>query len=165
MRRHRPARPPRSDPDRGAVTVETAVIMPALVLLLAVLLAAAAAGMTTVRFEEAARASARAAARGESSAVVESTAREIAGDTASVAVGAAADRVTVTISGPAPGILGRWSTWRLDAHASAAVESTAGAPSDGGSGGSGGRGTGNAGGAADGPEPVGGEKGAGGGAP
>ncbi|WP_240625029.1 TadE family type IV pilus minor pilin [Kocuria tytonicola] len=147
------------------MTVETAVIMPALVLLLAVLLAAAAAGMTTLRFEEAARASARAAARGESSAVVESTAREIAGDTASVAVGAAADRVTVTISGPAPGILGRWSTWRLDAHASAAVESPAGAPSDGGSGGSGRRGTGGEGGAADGPDPVGGEKGAGGGAP
>lgn len=165
MRRHRPARPPRPDPDRGAVTVETAVIMPALVLLLAVLLAAAAAGMTTVRFEEAARASARAAARGESSAVVESTAREIAGDTASVAVGAAADRVTVTISGPAPGILGRWSTWRLDAHASAAVESTAGAAPDGGSGGSGRRGTGGQGGAADGPDPVAGEKGAGGGAP
>ncbi|WP_243635653.1 TadE family type IV pilus minor pilin [Kocuria tytonicola] len=147
------------------MTVETAVIMPALVLLLAVLLATAAAGMTTLRFEEAARASARAAARGESSAVVESTAREIAGDTASVAVGAAADRVTVTISGPAPGILGRWSTWRLDAHASAAVESPAGAPSDGGSGGSGRRGTGGEGGAADGPDPVGGEKGAGGGAP
>ncbi|RLY94295.1 hypothetical protein EAE32_03585 [Kocuria tytonicola] len=165
MRQHRPARSSRSDPDRGAVTVETAVIMPALVLLLAVLLATAAAGMTTLRFEEAARASARAAARGESSAVVESTAREIAGDTASVAVGAAADRVTVTISGPAPGILGRWSTWRLDAHASAAVESPAGAPSDGGSGGSGRRGTGGEGGAADGPDPVGGEKGAGGGAP
>ena len=145
--------------------METAVIMPALVLLLAVLLAAAAAGMTTVRFEEAARASARAAARGESSAVVESTAREIAGDTASVAVGAAADRVTVTISGPAPGILGRWSTWRLDAHASAAVEGTAGTPPDGGSDGSGRRGTGGEGGAPDGLQPVGGEKGAGGGAP
>ncbi|MBZ4346384.1 hypothetical protein LAN15_24950, partial [Mycobacterium tuberculosis] len=64
------ARPDHTDPDRGAVTVETAVIMPALVLLLAVLLAAAAAGMTTVRYEEAARASARAAARGENTAVV-----------------------------------------------------------------------------------------------
>ncbi|RKQ37050.1 TadE family type IV pilus minor pilin [Kocuria tytonis] len=122
--------------DRGAVTVETAVIMPALVLLLAVLLAAAAAGMTTVRFEEAARASARAAARGENTAVVERTAREIAGDGASVVVGAAAGRVTVAVSGPAPGILGRWSDWRLDADASAAVESPPGGP--GGSGGSGG---------------------------
>ena len=165
MRRHRPPRPSRPDPDRGAVTVETAVVMPALVLLLAVLLAAAAAGMTTLRFEEAARASARAAARGESSAVVEGAAREIAGDTASVAVGAAADRVTVTISGPAPGVLGRWSTWRLGARASAAVESTAGVPSDGGSGGSGRHGTGSEGDAARGLTPVGGEKEAGSGAP
>lgn len=97
------ARPDHTDPDRGAVTVETAVIMPALVLLLAVLLAAAAAGMTTVRYEEAARASARAAARGENTAVVERTAREIAGESANVVVGGAAGRVTVAVSGPAPG--------------------------------------------------------------
>ncbi|WP_423446522.1 TadE family type IV pilus minor pilin [Kocuria sp. KSNUG] len=131
------ARPDHTDPDRGAVTVETAVIMPALVLLLAVLLAAAAAGMTTVRYEEAARASARAAARGENTAVVERTAREIAGESASVDVGAAAGRVTVAVSGPAPGILGQWSDWRLDANASAAVERGAGAPSDDGQGGAG----------------------------
>lgn len=134
------ARPDHTDPDRGAVTVETAVIMPALVLLLAVLLAAAAAGMTAVRYEEAARASARAAARGENTAVVERTAREIAGESASVVVGAAAGRVTVAVSGPAPGILGQWSGWRLDADASAAVESIAVAPSDDGPGGAGERG-------------------------
>ena len=126
------ARPDHTDPDRGAVTVETAVIMPALVLLLAVLLAAAAAGMTTVRYEEAARASARAAARGENTAVVERTAREIAGESANVVVGGAAGRVTVAVSGPAPGILGQWSNWRLDANASAAVESGAGARSNDG---------------------------------
>lgn len=129
------ARPDHTDPDRGAVTVETAVIMPALVLLLAVLLAAAAAGMTTVRYEEAARASARAAARGENTAVVERTAREIAGESANVVVGGAAGRVTVAVSGPAPGILGQWSNWRLDANASAAVESGAGARSNDGQGG------------------------------
>ena len=126
------ARPDHTDPDRGAVTVETAVIMPALVLLLAVLLAAAAAGMTTVRYEEAARASARAAARGENTAVVERTAREIAGESANVVVGGAAGRVTVAVGGPAPGILGQWSNWRLDANASAAVESGAGARSNDG---------------------------------
>ena len=133
------ARPDHTDPDRGAVTVETAVIMPALVLLLAVLLAAAAAGMTTVRYEEAARASARAAARGENTAVVERAAREIAGDSAGVVVAGAAGRVTVTVSGPAPGILGQWSHWRLDANASAAIESGTGAPSYDGPGGAGGR--------------------------
>ena len=124
--KHASKHPP-GHPDTGAVTVETAVIMPGLVLLLAVLLAAAAAGMTTVRYEEAARASARAAARGETSEVVERTAREIAGDTAVVQVSAAGDRVTVAVSGPAPGILGKWSDWRLQANGSAAVDSTRGA--------------------------------------
>ena len=124
--KHTPEHPP-GHPDTGAVTVETAVIMPGLVLLLAVLLAAAAAGMTTVRYEEAARASARAAARGETSEGVERTAREIAGDTAVVQVSAAGNRVTVAVSGPAPGILGKWSDWRLHANGSAAVDSTRGA--------------------------------------
>lgn len=108
--------------DGGGVTVETAVIMPALVLLLAVMLAAAAAGMTLVRFEEAARASARAAARGETVAVAQERGREIAGDSSSVAVSAGSDRVTVTVSGPAPGILGQWSDWTLSADAMAVTE-------------------------------------------
>ncbi|WP_260849414.1 TadE family type IV pilus minor pilin [Kocuria marina] len=128
-----PEHPP-PHPDAGAVTVETAVMMPGLVLLLAVLLAAAAAGMTTVRYEEAARASARAAARGETAEVVERTAREIAGDTAVVRVSVADDRVTVAVNGPAPGILGTWSDWRLQATGSAAVDTalgTTGGPSAG----------------------------------
>ena len=103
-------------PDTGAVTVETAIIMPGLVLLLAVLLAAAAAGMTTVRYEEAARASARAAARGETSEVVERTAREIAGDTAVVQVSAAGDRVTVAVSASAGTAIGWARSGRLSAR-------------------------------------------------
>ncbi|RUP84475.1 pilus assembly protein TadE [Kocuria sp. HSID17590] len=108
------------------MTVETAVIMPALILLLAVLLAAAAAGATTVRYEEAARASARAAARGEDAVVVERAAHDVAGDDAAVRVSAAEDRVTVSVSGPAPGVLGQWSSWRLSAEATAAVDDTGG---------------------------------------
>lgn len=102
--------PGRGGPDHGAVTVETAVVTPALILLLAVLLAAAAAGMTTVRFEEAARASARAAARGDDSATVVHTAHEIAGHAASIQISTAANRVTVAVSGPAPGVLGHGAT-------------------------------------------------------
>ena len=102
--------------------METAVIMPALVLLLAVMLAAAAAGMTLVRFEEAARASARAAARGETMAVAQERAREIAGEDSAVTVAAGSDRVTVTVSGPAPGILGTWSNWTLQTDAMAMTE-------------------------------------------
>lgn len=117
-----PETEPHNAPDHGAVTAETAVIMPALVLLLAVILAAAAAGMTIVRYEEAARASARAAARGETVSVAEQRAREIAGDGVSVSVRDYNNRVTVQVSGPAPGVLGQWSDWRLHADATAVTE-------------------------------------------
>ena len=113
---------PGRDPERGAVTAETAVIMPVLVLLLAVVLAAAAAGMTVIRFEEAARASARAAARGETAAVARQRAHEIAGGNASVRITAGPRRMTVSVSGPAPGILGQWTGWQLRADATAVTE-------------------------------------------
>lgn len=112
----------RRDAERGAVTAETAVIMPALVLLLAVVLAAAAAGMTVIRFEEAARASARAAARGETAAVAQQRAHEIAGENVSVRIAGDTERMTVTVSGSAPGILGQWTGWQLHANATAVTE-------------------------------------------
>ena len=102
--------------------METAVVMPALVLLLAVMLAAAAAGLTLGRFEDAARVSARAAARGETVAVAQERARESAGEESTVTVAAGSDRVNVTVSGPAPGILGQWSDWTLHAEAMAVTE-------------------------------------------
>jgi len=49
--------------ERGAVTAEFAVALPAVVLLLAFLLAGGAAGLTQLRLEEAVRAGARAAIR------------------------------------------------------------------------------------------------------
>ncbi|MFF0943916.1 TadE family type IV pilus minor pilin [Kocuria sp. CPCC 205300] len=123
MTTHRPRPVPCSaPPDRGAVTAETAVLLPALVLLLAVLLAAAAAGMTLIRYEEAARASARAAARGESPAVVRSTALSVAGQDAAVHLAAGAGTSTITVTGPAPGVLGDWGGWELRAEASAETE-------------------------------------------
>lgn len=108
--------------ERGAVTAETAVIMPALVVLLAVLLAAAAAGMTMIRFEEAARATARAAARGETVAVARQRGHDVAGPDASVTIAGRDDRVDVIVSGPAPGILGQWSDWTLSTRATAITE-------------------------------------------
>lgn len=122
---HRAPRAARAD--HGAVTAETAVLLPGLVLLLAVLLAAAAAGMTLIRYEEAARASARAAARGESAAVVRSTAARVAGDAAAVRLTEDAGTATVTVTGPAPGILGTWGGWELQADASAVTEGAAAA--------------------------------------
>lgn len=118
--------------DDGAVTAETAVLLPALVLLLAALLAAGASGMTLIRYEEAARASARAAARGEAPAVVRATAARVAGDDASVRLGQDRGTVTVAVSGPAPGILGTWGGWELRAEASASTEGTGAAGGAGG---------------------------------
>ena len=114
--------PPHQRGERGSVTAESAVIMPALVLLLAVLLAAAAAGMTLIRFEEAARATARAAARGDTVAVAQQRGAEIAGPEATVAVIRSTHRVDVSVTGPAPGILGDWGRWQLNAKATAIVE-------------------------------------------
>ncbi|GAA1773815.1 TadE family type IV pilus minor pilin [Kocuria aegyptia] len=110
------------------------MLLPALVLLLAVLLASAAAGMTLIRYEEAARASARAAARGESAAVIRSTALHVAGEDAAVRLGgdAGTATVTVTVTGPAPGILGTWGGWELRADASAETEGAGAAGGNGG---------------------------------
>lgn len=120
----RRAAPPAAHDD-GAVTAETAVLLPALVLLLAVLLAAAAAGTTLIRYEEAARASARAAARGEPSAVVRSAAERVAGQDAAVRLAEGPGTATVTVTGPAPGILGTWGGWELRAEATAYTEGAA----------------------------------------
>lgn len=129
-----PARPSPcpSPPDQGAVTAETAVLLPALVMLLAVLLAASAAGMALIRYEDAARASARAAARGEGTAVVRATALRVAGKEASVRLAGTPATTTITVTGPAPGVLGAWGGWELRAEASADTERAATAGGAGG---------------------------------
>ena len=88
----------------GTVTAEVAVAFPAVVALLAVILAVASLGMSQLRIEEAARAGAREVMRGESAAVVEATARRIAGDRALVTMqpGGAYNTVTVSTSVDVP---------------------------------------------------------------
>jgi hypothetical protein len=68
------------------VTAELALVLPGVVLLLVALLTAAGAALTQVRVADAARAGARAAALGESSAVVSDVARHLAGPEAEVVV-------------------------------------------------------------------------------
>lgn len=89
--------------DRGAVTAELAVGLPAVVLLLAAVLTGVAAGATQLRVEEAARAAAREIMRG-GSAEAEDAARRIAGPGARVSVTAEGDwmRVEVGASVSAP---------------------------------------------------------------
>jgi len=95
--------------ERGAVTAEIAVVLPALVVLLALLLGTAHVGTVQLRIEEAARAGARAAMRGESAAAVEETVQRLAGANASTRVGASAGWTTVEVraevDGPLVGLL------------------------------------------------------------
>jgi TadE-like protein len=109
--------------DRGAVTAEFAVTLPAVVLLLALLLAGSAAGITQLRLEEAARAGARALARGDGSAAVEGIVRRLAGDAASASILAEGEWLRVTVAAKVSGPLGSIIPWTLSASASARVES------------------------------------------
>ena len=92
-------------PDRGMVTAELAVVLPAVVLLLAVLLGGIGVAIGQVRCVDAARLGARAAARGDPAAHVESLVREAAPRGATVQVRRGGDRVVVLVRS-GPGVLG-----------------------------------------------------------
>lgn len=66
--------------EHGSVTAEVAVVLPALVLLAGLLLGIGHVGVLQLRIDEAARAGAREAVRGESSASVQQTVRRLAGE-------------------------------------------------------------------------------------
>ncbi|WP_237715791.1 TadE family type IV pilus minor pilin [Arthrobacter sp. M2012083] len=112
----------RKEAERGAVTAEFAVALPAVVLLLALLLAGGAAGITQLRLEEAARAGARASARGETSGSVEGVVKRLAGDGVSAMLTDDGEWLTVTASSPVGGALGSLVPWTLKASASARAE-------------------------------------------
>lgn len=108
--------------DRGAVTAEFAVALPAVLLLLALLLAGSAAGITQLRLEEAARAGARALARGDDAGAVEGIVRQLAGASASSSVAAEGEWLSVTVSGRVSGPVGSIVPWTLSARALARGE-------------------------------------------
>lgn len=122
---HRSSGSRRPGTSRGAVTAEFAVALPAVLVLLAMLLAGAAAGVTQLRLEEGARAGARALARGDDSATVERTVRTLAGTSASAAVSAEGEWLSVTVTDRVGGPLGSSIPWTLTARASARTESAA----------------------------------------
>jgi Flp pilus assembly protein TadG len=119
----RPAGRSRTTGSRGAVTAEFAVALPAVLMLLAMLLAGSAAGITQLRLEEAARASARALARGEDPAMVDGIVRKLAGASASSVVAADGEWQRVTVSDRMAGYLGHVVPWTLTAQAEARTES------------------------------------------
>jgi Flp pilus assembly protein TadG len=103
--------------DRGSVTAELAVGLPAVALLLVALLTVASAAVAQTRCTDAARAGARAAALGEADGTVLATARRVAGDGAAVAVSRSDGWVTVAVSSPVGS--GSWHGSPLHAHATA----------------------------------------------
>ena len=116
----------RNPGERGAVTAEFAVALPAVVFVLALLLSSAACGIVKVRLEESARLAARAMARGDDPARVQAIAHEVSPE-ATVTTATEAQHTgnlaTVTCSRRAPGVLGAATGWQLSATATAPVES------------------------------------------
>ena len=103
--------------DRGSVTAELAVGLPAVVLLLAFLLTLASAAITQTRCADGARAGARAAALGEDDAAVTATARRVAGAGAEVTLAHSDGWVSVHVS--AAVAAGPWRDIPLQARADA----------------------------------------------
>lgn len=93
--------------ERGAVTAELALALPAVVLVLAAVLVTASAATAQMRCADAARAGARAASAGESAAVVIETAERVAGRAVAVRVRPAGSWVEVEVTS---GVDGSWLT-------------------------------------------------------
>lgn len=119
--RPRPDRP--ASGDRGSVTAELAVGLPAVVLVLVVVLVVAAAGIAQLRCADGARAGARAAALGSDDAADD--ARHVAGESARVVITTSAGWVTVTVSSDVGGLPFGGGPLRASATATARVEPSA----------------------------------------
>jgi hypothetical protein len=84
--------------DRGSATAELAVTLPAVIVVFAVMLWGISVAAAQLRCIDAARAGARAAARGESSAATVQAVREIAPPGAAVVLGRSQDRARVAVT-------------------------------------------------------------------
>ncbi|WP_405778358.1 TadE family type IV pilus minor pilin [Streptomyces sp. NBC_00859] len=136
--------------DRGSVSAEAAVVIPALVLFTMTLVWALTAAAAQIQCVDAARIGARAVARSEPRAAAVSAARSAAPPGARITVGRAGElwRVRVEAPTPGPGTI----ALTLSAEAAALAEPGMPGPSGAGDGADSGTGTGNSGGAADAPD-------------
>ncbi|WP_168199740.1 TadE family type IV pilus minor pilin [Citricoccus sp. SGAir0253] len=105
--------------DRGSVTAEYAVLLPAAVVVLAGALLGGAATLQQVRLEEAAAATVRQLARGEDTARASATARRMAGEGSRLDSDRGGGWVSVTVSHAPPGPADWWGGWRQEATAHA----------------------------------------------
>lgn len=110
------------DRERGAVSAELALALPAVVLVIAVLLVTAAGTTAQLRSADAARTGARLAALGEPDAAVLDAVRHLAGPGASVDVQRSPPWVEVEVSVSVPGSWFTAGDLGLGARATAWVE-------------------------------------------
>lgn len=114
--------PPEAGRDRGTVTAETAVVLPALVVVLVLCLWSVTVVGQQLRCIDAARTGARALARGETSAVARAVAQQAAPAGATVTLGSADGLAVVEVrfsAGlPGPG----WPSMQIGSRAVAAME-------------------------------------------
>ena len=96
----RPVRAAARRRDRGTVTAETAVALPALMLVLAAVLGAEQVAVAQVRCVDAARAGARSAARGDPADQARAVAARLAPAGSSVDVGVSGADVAVRVAAP-----------------------------------------------------------------
>ncbi|MGW1017791.1 TadE family type IV pilus minor pilin [Streptomyces niveus] len=109
----------KDDGDRGSVTAEAAMVVPALVVFVAALLWALMAASAQIQCVDAARAGARAAARSEPRAAALEAARSAAPEGAAITMGRADDLWHVRVEAPTPGPRGIALTLTAEAVAPA----------------------------------------------
>ncbi len=109
----------------GAVTAETAMALPMLALFTVSMAWLVGVGLTQVRAIDAARETARAAARAETPGTAQSLGRQVAPPGSQIRIEQREDTVVVSVSSPVRGpawLFGAWAGFRVEAEAVAARE-------------------------------------------
>ena len=111
--------------ETGAVTAETAMALPLIAIFALSMAWLVSIGITDVRAIDAARETARSAARSESTGEATTLGRRVAPEGSRISVshagGAVVARVSSPVNGPA-GLFGGWASFRVTAEAVAARE-------------------------------------------
>lgn len=108
--------------ERGSVTAETAIVLPAIVLVIAALVGVITVVTAQLRCQDAAREAARAAARAETPNVVSELARRAAPAGSATTVTTAGDQITVTVRARVRILGGLLSSVTVTSHAVALAE-------------------------------------------
>lgn len=111
--------------ESGAVTAETAVALPLIAVFAVSMAWLVSVGITQVRALDAARETARAAARSDGTREALTLGQRVAPSGSRITVGHDAGTVVVRVSSPVngpAGLFGHWATFRVEAEAVAAQE-------------------------------------------